>query len=116
MLLIGNPQIKRLTQEEILRQTAAASYLTEAIHGIFGCEIGGGAERLAYEQWSKLFQEQLKAAEKRGFTTAYMETINSVLKYAAPLLLLWMGSWQVLEQNMTVGTMFGFYSLAIGFF
>lgn len=114
VLFIGNPQIKRLTQEEILRQTAAASYLTEAIHGILAVK-SEGAERLAYEQWSKLFQEQLKAAEKRGFTTAYMETINSVLKYAAPLLLLWMGSWQVLEQNMTVGTMFGFYSLAIGF-
>lgn len=113
-LLISNPHIKRLTQEEILRQTAAASYLTEAIQGILSVK-SEGAEKLAYQQWSKLFQEQMKAAEKRGFMASYVETINSVLKYGAPFLLLWMGTWQVLAQKMTVGTMFGFYSLAIGF-
>lgn len=114
VLLISNPNIKRLTQEEILRQTTAASYLAEAIHGILAVK-SEGAEKLVYEQWSKRFQEQIKAAEKRGFTTTYVETVNSALKYAAPLFLVWMGSWQVLNENMTVGTMFGFYSLAVGF-
>ncbi|WP_141434324.1 peptidase domain-containing ABC transporter [Bacillus sp. 03113] len=114
VLLISNPPIKRLTQEEILRQTAASSYLTEVIHGILAVK-SEGAEKLAYGQWSKLFQEQIKAAEKRGFIASYVETINSLLKYAAPMLILWIGSWQVLAQNMTVGTMFGFYSLAVGF-
>jgi ATP-binding cassette, subfamily B, bacterial len=114
VLLVSNPHIKRLTQEEILRQTAAASYLTESIQGILAVK-SEGVEKLAYEQWSKLFQEQMKAAEKRGFLASYVETITSLLKYAAPLFLLWMGTWQVLSEKMTVGTMFGFYSLAVGF-
>lgn len=114
MLFMSNSSIKRLTQEEILRQTAAASYLTEAIHGILAVK-SEGTEKLVYEQWEKLFQEQMKAAEKRGYMAAYVETMNSVLKFAAPLFLLWLGTWQVLSQNMTVGTMFGFYSLAVGF-
>ncbi|MED4229359.1 peptidase domain-containing ABC transporter [Neobacillus cucumis] len=114
VLLISNSHIKRLTQEEIIRQTAAASFLTESIHGILSVK-SEGVEKLAYEQWSKLFRDQIKAAEKRGFMGSYVETINSTLKFAAPLFLLWMGAWQVLSENMTVGTMFGFYTLAVGF-
>ncbi|MFC4767338.1 peptidase domain-containing ABC transporter [Effusibacillus consociatus] len=114
ILAVTNSWLKRLSQEEILWQTAATSFLTEVLHGI-SLVKSEGAEQLTYDRWSQLFQNQLKAARKRGYISANVDTIINTHKYATPLLLLWLGAQQVVSGQMTLGAMFAFYTLALSF-
>ncbi|MBO9131337.1 peptidase domain-containing ABC transporter [Bacillus sp. 165] len=114
ILLFSSSRIKRLSQEELLRQTTASSYLAEVLHGILAVKAEG-AERLTFNRWSQLFQEQINAARKRGYTEAYVDTAMQTLRFLAPLLLLWLGTNQVLSGKMTLGEMFSFNTLAISF-
>src|SRR5699024_5349040 len=112
---LSNLLMKRYSQEELLRQTAASSYLTEAIHGISVVK-STGAEDVTYNDWSNLFKKQITAARRRGMLSANTESITNILKFAAPLILLWIGTHQVISNQMTLGAMFAFFTIASSFF
>ncbi|PHD55573.1 peptidase domain-containing ABC transporter [Bacillus wiedmannii] len=114
LLLLSNHYTRRLSQEEILRQTHSSSYLAEVLRGILVVK-SEGVESQVYKQWAGLFEEQMKAARRRGFFGAYIDSILQTLRFIAPLLVLWMASQEVIAQRMTVGSMFAFYTLAISF-
>ncbi|RFA32756.1 hypothetical protein CAI16_16985 [Virgibacillus dokdonensis] len=115
IVCLSNLLMKRYSQEELLRQTAASSYLTEAIHGISVVK-STGAEEVTYNDWSNLFKKQIVAARRRGMLSANTESITNILKFAAPLILLWVGSHQVVSNQMTLGAMFAFFTIANSFF
>ncbi|OJE39120.1 hypothetical protein BAQ47_13050 [Bacillus tropicus] len=114
LLLVSNHYTRRLSQEEILRQTQSSSYLAEVLRGILVVK-SEGVESQVYKQWAGLFEDQMKAARRRGFFGAYIDSILQTLRFIAPLLVLWMASQEVIAQRMTVGSMFAFYTLAISF-
>ncbi|WP_257349960.1 peptidase domain-containing ABC transporter [Pseudalkalibacillus decolorationis] len=115
LMAISNIYMSRLSQEEILRQTKASSYLAEVLRGILVVK-SEGVETSAYKHWSNLFLEQIKASRKRGFFSSYIESTMQALRVAAPLMVLLMGTKEVMSENMTLGAMLGFYTLAISFF
>lgn len=114
LLMISQRYTKMYAQEEILRQTRASSYLAEILRGILVVKAEG-VEPDVYGHWSGLFQEQMKAARKRGFFTAYVDSMLQTLRYAAPLLVLWVATQEVIAQKMTLGSMFAFYTLSVSF-
>lgn len=114
VLLSMSPVIKRLSQEQILKQTAASSSLIESLRGISVVKTEG-IERHTYDKWAVLYQELLKTSMKRGMAEANVDSIVNGLRYMAPLLLLWLGAWQVVSYQMTMGEMFAFFSLALAF-
>ncbi|WP_347553084.1 peptidase domain-containing ABC transporter (plasmid) [Pseudalkalibacillus hwajinpoensis] len=115
LTMFSNRYIGRLSQEEILRQTQASSYLAEVLRGILVVK-GEGVESSVYKQWSGLFWEQIKAAQKRGFFSSYIESSMQTLRIAAPLIILILGTKQVMDGEMSLGAMLAFYTLAISFF
>lgn len=115
IVCLSNMLMKRYSQEELLRQTAATSYLTETIHGISVVK-STGAENITYGDWSNLFKKQLKATRRRGMLSANTESLLNTLKFAAPLIILWVGTHEVMSNQMTLGAMFAFYTIANSFF
>jgi len=114
VLLTMGPTIKRLSQEQILKQTVAASALIESLRGISVVKTEGIEER-TFSKWAAFYQEQLKATKRRGIVEANVDSIVNGLRYLAPLLLLWVGAWEVICYEMTLGEMFAFFSLAFAF-
>ncbi|MBD1383210.1 peptidase domain-containing ABC transporter [Metabacillus arenae] len=115
LTIISNRYISRFSQEEILRQTKASSYLAEVLRGILVVK-SEGVEPSVYKQWSGLFLEQIKASRKRGFFTSYVDSTMQTLRIAAPLIILLLGTREVMAETMTLGAMMAFYTLAISFF
>ncbi|WP_051428412.1 peptidase domain-containing ABC transporter [Bacillus sp. J33] len=115
LTVFSNRYIGRLSQEEILRQTKASSYLAEVLRGILVVK-GEGVESSVYKQWSGLFGEQIKSAQKRGFFSSYIESSMQTLRIAAPLIILLIGTKLVMDGAMSLGAMLAFYTLAISFF
>ncbi len=88
--------------------------MTEALVGIATLKAAG-AEQRAMNRWSNLFFEHLNVSVRRDSFSAVLDTAMGGLRLLAPLLLLWVGPFQVLHGVMTLGTMLALNALAVAF-
>lgn len=123
-LLIGTLQIALLfattriihdlTKRDLVAQGKAQGYMAEVLMGIATVKAAG-AEQRALHRWSNLFYAHLNASVPRDYLSAVLSNIMSTLSMLAPLLLLWIGTMQVLNGSMSVGTMLALNALAVAF-
>ena len=107
-------RLRELTQRDLMAQSASQSYLVEALGGVATLKASG-AEDQALEHWSGLFVDELNASIRRGHLTAAVDTTLAMLRTLSPLLLLWVGSFQVLHGGISLGTMLALIALASAF-
>jgi ABC-type bacteriocin/lantibiotic exporter with double-glycine peptidase domain len=72
-------------------------------------------ERRAVERWSNLFTDSLNASVARGRLNATFEAVMSGLSTLSPLIILIVGSLEVLQGRMSLGSMLALNALAMGF-
>ncbi len=113
-LLAASRRLQDLTQRDLAAQSAAQSYLVETLSGIATLKASG-TEDYALERWSNLFTKELNASLSRGHCLAVLDTAATTLRTLAPLLLLWVGTIQVLHGAMGLGTMLELVGLATAF-
>jgi ATP-binding cassette, subfamily B, bacterial len=113
-LLAASRRLRDLTQRDLAAQSASQSYLVETLSGIASLKASG-TENHALERWSNLFTKELNASLRRGHCLAALDTAATTLHTLAPLLLLWVGTMQVLHGAMGLGTMLELVGLATAF-
>jgi ATP-binding cassette subfamily B protein len=106
--------IMNLTNRELAAQGKSQGYVAEALNGIASIKAAG-AENRALEHWTSLFFDQLNISIRRGYLTAAISTIMSLLGMFAPLALLWVGAIQVLNGHLSIGSMLALIALAGSF-
>ena len=74
-----------------------------------------GAEDRALEQWANLYIDELNVALQRSRMMAVVDSVNSLLQVAAPLILLGAGTLLVMDHKLSLGTMLATTALATGF-
>jgi ATP-binding cassette subfamily B protein len=74
-----------------------------------------GAEKRAVEQWSDLFVDELNVTVAQGRLRAFYDSALDLLQVASPLVVLLFGTWQVLNGQLSLGSMLAMNALAIGF-
>ena len=113
--LVGaSRRLRDLTQRDLAAQSASQSYLTEALSGMATLKASG-TEDHALEHWSNLFANELNASLRRGHCLALLDTAATTLHTLSPLLLVWLGTFQVLHGAMSLGTMLAVVGLATAF-
>jgi ABC-type bacteriocin/lantibiotic exporter with double-glycine peptidase domain len=90
------------------------SYAYELLAGIETLKASG-AEHRAAEHWGGLFTDQVNIDLTRGRLTAAVDSAMSTLQLAAPLVILMVGTFQVLAGHMSLGTMLSVAALGAGF-
>ncbi|MGW0806072.1 peptidase domain-containing ABC transporter [Nonomuraea sp. NPDC002799] len=113
LLLATTNRVATLTRQELSALSASQSSLIQTITGIETLKASG-AERRALEQWSGHFTRQLNADVRSGLTRALLEAALSAIRVAAPLGLLWLGAWRVLDGQLTLGALIALNAVAIG--
>ncbi len=114
LLLLTNRVIHDLTKRDLVAQGKAQGYMAEALVGIATLK-SAGAEHRALLRWSNLFFDHLNISIRRDYLSAVFSASMSMLNVLAPLLLLWVGTMQVLNSAMSMGTMLALSSLATAF-
>ncbi len=109
LLSTGKP-LKDLNQRELAAIGKSQGYITEVLAGIKTLK-SAGAEYRALERWSNLFFEQMNISVRRVYITSIIDTVMSALAVAAPLTLLWLGTLQVINGSMQIGTMIALNAL-----
>jgi NHLM bacteriocin system ABC transporter peptidase/ATP-binding protein len=111
-LLLGSRRaMHELTQRDLIAQSESQAYLVEALKGISTLKASGAEER-TLTHWSTLYANQLTASVRRGHLSATIDTLLTVLRVLAPLVLLWFGARQVMNGEMSLGTMLALQALA----
>jgi ATP-binding cassette, subfamily B, bacterial len=114
VLLASRHRYARLTAQDLETRARAQSYLVQMLVGIETLKIAGAEDR-ALEQWANLYIDELNVALSRSRLMAIVESVNSLLQVAAPLVLLGLGALLVLEGHISLGTMLATSALASGF-
>lgn len=104
-----------LSQSELAAQTTAQSYLLEALSGLDTLKASGAEDR-ALSGWNKLYLTSLGLSLRRNHLTALIDTLMSGLRSFSPIVLLWVGSLQVLDNQLSLGTMLAQNAIAMTFF
>ncbi len=114
VLLLSRHRYARLTAQDLESQARAQSYLVQMLVGIETLKIAGAEDR-ALEQWANLYIDELNVSLSRSRMMAVVDSVNSLLQVAAPLLLLGAGTILVLDGQLSLGTMLATTALASGF-
>jgi ABC-type bacteriocin/lantibiotic exporter with double-glycine peptidase domain len=114
VFLLSYRRYQELMSQDLQMQAKAQSYLMQVLNGIETLKASG-AEDHAVEQWSNLFVDELNVSLKRGRLNATIDSVMSALRLGSPLLVLWFGGLQVLNGNLSLGTMLALTALAAGF-
>ncbi|TYB50504.1 peptidase domain-containing ABC transporter [Nonomuraea sp. PA05] len=113
LLLSTTRRIATLTHQELAALSASQNSLIQTITGIETLKASG-AERRAVDQWSAHFARQLDADVRAGLTRGLLEAALSAIRVTAPLALLWLGAWRVLDGQLTLGTLIALNAVALG--
>jgi ATP-binding cassette subfamily B protein len=114
-LLLGTGRlVHNLSRRELTAQGKAQGYMAEVLRGMTTLKTMG-AEHQSFERWSNLFFEQINISVRRNYVSTQINTVITMLQVAAPLTLLWLGAWQVVNGTMSVGTMLALNALGVAF-
>ncbi len=105
---------RRLMSDSLQAQADSQSYAYELLAGIETLKAAG-AEHRAAAHWSGLFKRQVSIDLDRGRLTAAVDSVMSTLSAGSPLLVLLLGTLQVVDGRISLGTMFAAAALASGF-
>jgi ATP-binding cassette subfamily B protein len=105
---------RRLMSDSLQAQADAQSYAYELLAGIETLKAVG-AERQAAAHWGALFKKQVSIDLTRGRLSAAVDSVMSTLNVGSPLLVLLLGTLEVVDGNVSLGTMFSAAALAAGF-
>ncbi|MEO8554579.1 MAG: peptidase domain-containing ABC transporter, partial [Kofleriaceae bacterium] len=114
VLLFSRFRYASLAAQDLETQARAQSYLVQMLVGIETLKIAGAEDR-ALEQWANLYVDQLNVSLSRGRLQALLDSLNSLLQAAAPLVLLGAGALLVIDHQLGLGTMLASTALATGF-
>ncbi|KAA6450007.1 peptidase domain-containing ABC transporter [Bacillus atrophaeus] len=114
LMIVLTSRIKGLIQDDLSAQTATQSFLVEALRAITFIK-SNGLDYSILDKWSKYHDKQIEIFSKRYHLEAILESINVSIRFCTPLLILWLGTVEVINGNLTLGCLLGFSSLGTFF-
>jgi ABC-type bacteriocin/lantibiotic exporter with double-glycine peptidase domain len=114
VFLLTRRRHRELMSAELRTQAASRGYQVQMLAGIETLKAMG-AERRGVERWSELFVDELNVSLARGRLSALSDSLLGSLSVASPFVILTFGAVQVLQGEMTLGTMLAASALAAGF-
>ncbi|GAA2720187.1 NHLP family bacteriocin export ABC transporter peptidase/permease/ATPase subunit [Actinocorallia aurantiaca] len=111
LLLVSRRRVTALAEREFAAVAAAEQTLIESITQIETVKAAG-AEARVLDRWSARFAGQLGAAARSGRALGLVDAHLAALRALAPVMLLWIGAWRVLDGALSLGTMLALNALA----
>lgn len=114
VLLLSRQRNKRLMGESLQAQAKSQSYLVQVFAGIETLKAVG-AEARGVEHWSNLYAMEVNVGLARGRLGALVESIMGALRIGSPVAILAFGTLEVLNGNLSLGSMLALSALSTGF-
>jgi len=112
--VLAGRRSKLLVSESLAAQGRLESYQVELLSGIETLKAMGGTDR-ATQRWSDLYVDTLNRAIVSGELDGTFGSLVGIVRFAGPVTLLLAGAFQVLDGQLSLGTMLGLSALGTGF-
>jgi ATP-binding cassette subfamily B protein len=113
-VLFFNKPIKKINQEQMEQNSQLTSYMVESLNGIETIKTFN-SEQKSYVKTEAKFLSLLKTSFKGGIINKIQESITGFTALAGGVVILWVGAWNVIKGNMTIGQLLTFNAL-LGYF
>jgi ATP-binding cassette, subfamily B, bacterial len=87
---------------ELAAQAKAYGQMTESVEGITTLKASA-AEHRAFDQWSGLFLQWMRATLRRSQLSALIDAVSGALRTLTPLAVLWLAATRVLAGSLSLG-------------
>ncbi|MGE7676355.1 peptidase domain-containing ABC transporter [Lysinibacillus sp. NPDC094403] len=114
LMLLFIPHVKHLTQRDLAIQSEIQSYLMEAMRSIILIKTTGKEEGI-FKKWSHMFTNQMNVFTNIFKLSGILDSIISSIRIVTPILLIWVGIQEVLNNNLTIGELMSFSLIAMAF-
>lgn len=105
-----NNPIKKINEKMMEQNAQVTSYLVESLNGIETIKSFNRERKAEYET-EKLFVRFLKSVFHNGFLSNGQQTLTTAIASIGEVVILWVGTLQVLDGNMTIGQLITFNAL-----
>ena len=110
IVLVFNKPVKRINEKQMEDNAQVTSYLVETLNGIETVKAFH-AEDKAQAKTDKLFVKLLKSVFKGGMIMNAQQTLTNLVSTIGGTVILWVGVVNVLNGNMTLGSLITFNAL-----
>ena len=114
LVFIFKQPYKRINEEQMQQASVLNSQIIEGLHAVETIK-GNANEDMELENIEKEYIKSLRIGYKEGMLSNIQGTISSLISGVGNLILTYAGIMQVLDGNITLGTMMAFMTLA-GYF
>ena len=115
VIVLGfNKALKKGNQKQMEDNAQLTSYLVESLNGIQTVKAFNAERKVNLETEGK-FIKLLRSIFKLALTTNVQAILKGLVELIGGVVILWIGAYQVLKGNMSVGTLITFNSL-LGYF
>ncbi|AKQ65938.1 Lipid A export ATP-binding/permease protein MsbA [Myxococcus hansupus] len=111
VIIYSGKQRSMLLSQNLELDAKAQTYQIAMLSGMQTLKAFGGEDR-AVQGYSNLFVDILNIGLKRGRLNLWVDSLTKTLQLAAPLLLLSVGTYLVLNKSLTLGEMLSINALA----
>ncbi|MFV8826413.1 peptidase domain-containing ABC transporter [Alkalihalobacterium sp. APHAB7] len=101
---------EKVNRKEMEENAQLTSYLVESLNGIETVKAYN-AERLANLETETKFIKLLRSIFKHGMIDNFQSALKNYLQLAGGIVILWVGSYQVIQGNMTAGQLIAYNAL-----
>jgi len=99
--------LKKLSNKSFAKSAQADAYLVESITGIHTIK-STASEITSRWKWEDLYVESLKVRSKAAMINSMTQSVAQMLRTLSIMILLWYGTYLVMEGEMTIGQVMAF--------
>lgn len=112
--VVNSKRVQSITNKELIAQSKVQRILVELFEGMETVK-SSGSEQQFYTKWRNEFKNQIMLrAEKNRFST-WVRTIQTSIQFILPIVLIYVGLFQVTQGQVTLGELISFNALSGAF-
>lgn len=112
--IVNSKRVQSITDKELIAQSKVQRILVELFEGMETVK-SSGSETQFYTKWRNEFKTQIELrAEKNRFST-WVRTIQTSIPFVLPVILTYVGLFQVTKEQLTLGQLVSFNALTGAF-
>lgn len=112
--VVNSKRVQSITNKELIAQSKVQRILVELFEGMETVK-SSGSENQFYTKWWNEFKNQIMLrAEKNRFST-WVRTIQTSIQFILPIVLIYVGLFQVTKGQLTLGELISFNALSGAF-
>lgn len=113
-LVLNTAIIKKLSDQNVSNQSDVQIVLADSIKGITDVKMLGLEEKM-FENWYQKFKEQIFTTERLNMWNSLIQSFTSAIQMIIPLLILWIGSFHLIQGEVTLGVLIAFSTISVSF-